>query len=91
MSANARLQLQAGIVSVAILLLLLAVWHFATLPASGTVATGLTAEQIEYQKLLGKDPAAGAKQNNGFPTLTQMVKDTMLKKYVSLWPVESLQ
>jgi nitrate/nitrite transport system permease protein len=78
LNADTRLSLRAGIVSVAILLLLLAVWHVATLPAAGAAAgsatPGLTAEQIEYQKMLGKDPAvnAGAKVNNGFPTLTQM-------------------
>ncbi len=72
MSASSRLNLQAGAVSVAILLLLLAVWHFATLPAGGAAASGLTPEQIEYQRMLGKDPSGGAKANNGFPTLTQM-------------------
>ena len=72
MNASSRLTLQAGIVSVAILLLLLAVWHFATLPAGGAAAAGLTPEQIEYQRMLGKDPGAGAKANNGFPTLAQM-------------------
>ena len=83
MDAKTQLTVQAAIVSVAILLLLLAGWHFATLPtgiAAGAVATGLTAEQIEYQKMLGKDPAvnAGAKANNGFPTLMQM-RDAIVK------------
>ncbi len=67
-----RLNLQAGIVSVLILLVLLGIWHLATLPSGGAAATGLSPEQVEYQKLLGKDPAAGAKANNGFPTLAQM-------------------
>ena len=82
MNAPNRLSLQAGILSVVILLLMLAVWHFATLPsgAAAAAANTLTAEQIEYQKLLGKDPAvnAGAKVNNGFPTLTQM-RDAVVK------------
>ena len=85
MKAVTRLNLQAGFVSVAILLLLLAAWHFATLPAAGGVAaSGLTPEQIEYQKMLGKDPAvnAGAKANNGFPTLTQM-RQTVVKNLAS--------
>ncbi len=34
---------------------MLAIWHLATLPTAGSSAT-LTPEQIEYQKLLGKDP-----------------------------------
>ena len=72
MNAPTRLNLQAGFVSGAILLLLLAIWHFATLPAGAAAVTGLTAEQLEYQKLLGKDPGAGAAKTVGFPTLAQM-------------------
>jgi nitrate/nitrite transport system permease protein len=82
MNASARLNLQAGFVSVVILLLLLAIWHFSTLPAGGGAAAGLTPEQIEYQKMLGKDPTAGAKVNNGFPTLTQM-RETVVKNLSS--------
>ena len=78
MNASSRLNLQAGCVSVAILLLLLAVWHFATLPAGGAAPVGLTPEQLEYQKLLGKDPTKDAKANNGFPTLTQM-RETVVR------------
>jgi nitrate/nitrite transport system permease protein len=64
-------------------LLILGVWHLATLsptpvsaPASSAVA--LTPEQIEYAKLMGKDLAplaAGAgtpTEKAGFPTLMQM-------------------
>ena len=82
MNASARLNLQAGFVSVAILLLLLAIWHFATLPAGGAAVSGLTPEQVEYQKLLGKDPTQGAKVNNGFPTLTQM-RETVVRNLAS--------
>jgi nitrate/nitrite transport system permease protein len=76
-AANRQLNLRAGIVSLVILLVLLGVWHLATLPGGGAVASGLTPEQIEYQKMLGKDPGleaggAAAKKNNGFPTLAQM-------------------
>ena len=82
MNPSTRLTLRSGIVSVVILLLLLAVWHFATLPAGGA-AVNLTPEQIEYQKLLGKGPtqdaSAGAKANNGFPTLAQM-RETVVAK-----------
>ena len=82
MKAAVRLNLQAGFVSVAILLLLLAIWHFATLPAGGAAASGLTAEQIEYQKMLGKDPTKEVKANNGFPTLTQM-RETVVRNLAS--------
>lgn len=74
MSPQSRLTLQAALLSAAILVLLLAVWHVATLPAAGAVAIDLTPEQIEYQKMLGKDPTLGAsaKKTDGFPTLAQM-------------------
>ena len=73
MNPNQTLALRAALLSILILLIALGIWHLATLPTAGT-ATGsaaLTAEQIEYQKLLGKDPGV-AKANNGFPTLAQM-------------------
>ncbi len=74
MNAQRRLSLQSGLISVLILLAALAAWHVATLPASGVAAPAstMTAEQIEYQKLLGKDPAAETKKTTGFPTLAQM-------------------
>ena len=71
---GARKQLlQSRLLSLLILGLLLAVWHLATLPKGGTepASSSLTAEQIEYQKLLGKDPSQ-AKKSDGFPTLAQM-------------------
>jgi len=71
MNADHRLSLRAGLLSIVILLIGLAVWHLATLPATGTATGTLTPEQIAYQKLLGKDPGV-AKANNGFPTLAQM-------------------
>ncbi len=61
---------KAGVVSALILLLFLTAWYAATYsPAAGPAATGLTAEQIEYQKMMGKDPGAKA---SGFPTPMQM-------------------
>ncbi len=65
------LDLKAALVSLLILLGVLAVWHVATLPAAGqAAATGLTAEQIEYQKMMGKDP--GSQKTSGFPTVAQV-------------------
>ena len=80
MSMTARSQtFKAAGLSLALLALLLAVWHLATLPKStiaalGTAGPALSAEQIEYAKLMGKDPTAGApvKKSDGFPTLAQM-------------------
>ena len=76
MNPQKKQALQSSALSVLILVVLLSVWHLATLPAKtvpGPVVT-LTAEQIEYQKLLGKDPALaeGDKKSSGFPTLSQM-------------------
>jgi len=65
------LRVKAGLVSVLLLLLLLGVWYAATVPAGTAAPTGLSAEQLEYQKMLGKDPGGVAKAG-GFPTPAQM-------------------
>ena len=76
MNAQRKLSLQSALISALILLALLAAWHIATLPKAGPVvaASTLTSEQIEYQKLIGKDPTAPAadKKTTGFPSLAQM-------------------
>ncbi len=73
--------LKAALVSLLILGVILLVWHLATLrPAVVAVpAAALTVEQIEYAKLMGKDPgslaanaATGTSGKSGFPTLSQM-------------------
>ncbi|URI10425.1 nitrate ABC transporter permease [Aquincola tertiaricarbonis] len=72
------LNLRAALLSLALLVLLLAVWQVATLPSGGSpapAAASMTAEEIEYAKLLGKDPTAGAAPaaaRSGFPTPAQM-------------------
>jgi nitrate/nitrite transport system permease protein len=76
------LNLKASLVSLLIFLAFLGIWYVATLPASGTPAAstaGLSAEQIEYQKMMGKDP--GNTKTTGFPTLGQM--GTAIWKQVS--------
>ena len=73
MAPALRSKLQSSLLSLAVLALLLLTWHIATLPATTTrAATGLTPEQIEYQKMLGKDPGAATAKAAGFPTLAQM-------------------
>jgi nitrate/nitrite transport system permease protein len=69
--------LKASLLSLLILALLLGIWHLATLRPAAVAgpAVTLTPEQIEYAKLMGKDPTAGAPQTaikSGFPTLGQM-------------------
>ncbi len=65
-----NLGLKAGLLSVVILLILLAVWHAATLPAPETAASA--SQDAEYAKLMGK--GAGEKKTSGLPTLAQMGK-----------------
>ena len=77
MAAPRNDSLKAGLLSLLILGLLLAVWHLATLRPAAVAgpAVTLTPEQIEYAKLMGKDPTADAVQTapkSGFPTLGQM-------------------
>jgi nitrate/nitrite transport system permease protein len=78
---KATLGLRAGLLSLLLLGLILGIWHLATLSAAPTAtapAAALTPEQIEYAKLMGKDPTAGVggaaapAQKSGFPTLAQM-------------------
>ncbi len=74
-----RESLKATLLSVLLLLLFLGVWHIATTPsgpAPAAAVPAMTPEQIEYAKLMGKDPAgladASAVGKSGFPTLAQM-------------------
>jgi nitrate/nitrite transport system permease protein len=71
-----RERLRAALLSLLLLALLLGVWHVGTLPAAAPTAAAapMTAEQIEYAKLLGKDPGAtgGQVKSTGFPTPAQM-------------------
>jgi nitrate/nitrite transport system permease protein len=67
---------RASLLSLMLLAVVLGVWHLATLPK---VVSGpaLTPEQIEYLKLMGKDPGAaggsgGASTASNFPTLAVM-------------------
>ena len=84
MKAARQETLKAAMLSLLILALLLGIWHLATLQPKTVAApltglTALTAEQIEYAKLMGKDPASlaanaatGVSGKSGFPTLSQM-------------------
>jgi nitrate/nitrite transport system permease protein len=65
------LNFKATLVSVLLLLVFLAAWQLATLPATGGGAgPAVSAEQAEYLKMLGKDP--GTAKAGGFPTPLQM-------------------
>jgi nitrate/nitrite transport system permease protein len=80
---TASLNARAALVSTLLLLLVLGIWHLATMgraPVPATPAVALSPEQIEYAKLMGKDPTAGAggaaaaPAKSGFPTLAQMAE-----------------
>ncbi len=63
MDGASFLRARAAMLSILLLGMLLCVWHLATLsPRAVPVAAApaLSAEQIEYAKLMGKDPTAGA-------------------------------
>jgi len=65
------LRLRSALLSTLILLTLLGIWYLAT--ATGSVAApaaNLTPEQLEYARMMGKDP--GASKSGGFPTPAQM-------------------
>ena len=65
------LQFRAALLSVMILLVILSIWYAATSAAPVRASSaGMTAEQIEYAKMMGKDP--GSTKSAGFPTLSQM-------------------
>ena len=78
MDGSSSLRARAAMLSVLLLGMLMCIWHLATLSPRAVpvvAAPALTAEQIEYAKLMGKDPTAGAAPTpakSGFPTLAQM-------------------
>jgi nitrate/nitrite transport system permease protein len=66
---------RAGVVSAVLLVVFVAIWYAATASTASVSAgaAGLTAEQIEYQKMMGKDPGNTASgKASGFPTPLQM-------------------
>ena len=71
MSESKSLQWRASLLSVLILLVVLLSWYLATgSSAPAASSAGMTPEQIEYAKMMGKDP--GNTKSAGFPTLAQM-------------------
>ena len=75
MNVFKTLGFRAGVVSVGLLLVFIAIWYAATASTTGSGGTvaGMTAEQIEYQKMMGKDPGnATSGKASGFPTPMQM-------------------
>lgn len=66
------LNFRAALLSALILLVFLGIWYAATgATAVANNSTSMTPEQIEYAKMMGKDPGNNTKAA-GFPTLGQM-------------------
>ncbi len=79
MNSPNSLTLKAALLSALLLAALLAIWHVAKLPKPVVVSTAtLTPEQVEYDKLMGKDTGGSARpaaqKSDGFPTLAQMAE-----------------
>ncbi len=71
---TSSLGLRAGLLSLLLLGVLLGIWQLATQQPSAVpvvAAVALTPEQIEYAKLMGKDPASLAGGGGGASTPTQ--------------------
>ncbi|WKB52796.1 nitrate ABC transporter permease [Eleftheria terrae] len=66
---------RAAGLSLLLLLALLALWHWATLPAAGAAAA-MTAEQREYAELLGQS-SEGPARNSGFPTPAELGRSAL--------------
>ena len=66
------LRVRAALLSLLIFLTILGIWYAATASSGvvGASSAGMSAEQVEYAKMMGKDP--GAVKASGFPTLGQM-------------------
>jgi nitrate/nitrite transport system permease protein len=65
------LNLKAALLSLLIFVLFIAAWQVATFTSAGVASqAGMTAEEIEYQKMLGKDP--GQSKSSAFPTPAEM-------------------
>jgi len=67
------LQLKASILSLLAFAVFVLMWHISTLPPKSTAVNvlGVTAEQTEYEKLMGK--GGGSQKTTGFPTPSQMM------------------
>jgi len=67
------LKLKSAILSLLVLMVLVGIWHVATLPTKSSVVSTMTPEQLEYAKLMGKAPEqAQTSVKSSFPTPADM-------------------
>lgn len=71
------INLRAGLVSLLIMVFFVGAWQLSTQGPSiaGATKAGASAEDIEYLKMMGKDP--GASKSTGFPPPLEVVKATL--------------
>ncbi|MGE0099581.1 MAG: nitrate ABC transporter permease [Hydrogenophaga sp.] len=73
MKQVATLNLRAAVVSLFLLACFIGIWQLASTGLSvGGASSGMTAEEIEYAKMMGKDP--GAEKSAGFPPPLEVAK-----------------
>jgi nitrate/nitrite transport system permease protein len=72
-NTNLPLGVKAGFLSVLILLVLLAVWHTATLPRTAAPGVKMTAAELEYAQLMGQSTDATTTASD-FPTPAAMAE-----------------
>ena len=69
------LNLRAAVVSLLLFVCFVGAWQLGTSgPSIGGSSAGMTAEEIEYAKMMGKDP--GAAKSSGFPPPIEVAKVT---------------
>ncbi len=67
------LNLRAAVVSLLIFVCFVGAWQLGTTgPSIGGSSAGMTAEEVEYAKMMGKDP--GAEKSSGFPPPIEVAK-----------------
>lgn len=73
-----QLRFKAALLSLALLLVLVGVWHIATAPRAAAPVAAMSAEEAEYAALMGQAPAADAAPApdtaSGFPTPAQFAQ-----------------
>lgn len=63
-----NVNLRAALVSLLLFVLFIGAWQLATGGGgTGAAASNLTPEEIEYARMMGKDPGSGAGKTGGFP------------------------
>jgi len=70
-----NLHLRAALVSLLLFIVFVGAWQVATSTGgAAAVASNLTPEEIEYAKLMGKDPGGAVTKSDGFPPPLEVAK-----------------